>query len=203
MPRYPNYRTLFQTLISDFKQNHGSLSVSSAEPQNIEPRSPLVEGNPSGIPPRPFTPPRTRMSSALHVSATFTPLSYKGLNMSPSPSLAHYKTHLDPPPFATYIHNHDPGLVRTPSRKSGISQHQPNLPVTPRKLAFQFSGDSPFATPSRAIFDPYDPGALLDEELKRFGDEDKFSSPAGLFERNKGLLYESPGIPSPGKWSHW
>jgi len=102
------------------------------------------------------------------------------------------------------MHNRDLELARTPSRKSNTSQqHQLYPPVTPRKLAFQFAGDSPFRTPSRAIFDPHDPGALLDEELNRFGDEDKFSSPVGLFDKTKGLLYESPGIPSPGKWSHW
>jgi hypothetical protein len=58
-------------------------------------------------------------------------------------------------------------------------------------------GDSPFRTPSRLVFDPHDPGALLDEELRRFG---KDGSPAGLFDRNTGLLYESPGMPSPGKY---
>src|SRR6267154_1792743 len=44
--------------------------------------------------PEPSTPPRTTHQ----ISSMRTPLSSKGLKMSPSPSLAHYKSNLDPPP---------------------------------------------------------------------------------------------------------
>lgn len=122
--------------------------------------------------------------------------------MSPSPSLVHYKTHLDPPPIASYVPNSDSDLTRTPSRKSSSSQlHQTRPPVTPKKLSFQYTGDSPFRTPSRLVFDPHDPGRVLDEELRWFGNEDDLKiSPAGFFDKSRGMLYESPGMPSPGKY---
>lgn len=54
------------------------------------------------------------------------------------------------------------------------------------------------------MFDPHDPRAVLDEELRRFGDQDLYSSPVGLFGKNKGvLLYQSPGVPSPGATGWW
>lgn len=170
--------------------------------------------------PRPCTPPR---STALHLSPHKTPLSHKGLHMSPSPSLVHYKSNLDPPPAAAFpapgallnrdvIDDNCPSVpesdhMRTPSRKrpgnAGGSVIFP--PVTPKRLVFPNSGDSPFRTPgssrSHVIYDPHDPGALLDEELSRLGERGAQDSPAGLF--GKGGLYESPSLPSPGKWARW
>ncbi|EGO20500.1 hypothetical protein SERLADRAFT_441842 [Serpula lacrymans var. lacrymans S7.9] len=173
-------------------------------------------------PPRPSTPQRNPSgSNVLQLSPLRTPLSHKGLHMSPSPSLAHYKSHLDPPPVVSF--RQDDGInpavldsenIRTPTRKRGHNHHKDRdsstlfPPLTPRKLVFPGPpsiSESPFRTPgARSIFDPYDPGAMLDEELSalgaRMGGQD---SPAGLFEGRKGLLYESPSMPSPGKWARW
>ncbi|KAF9244664.1 hypothetical protein BU15DRAFT_86029 [Melanogaster broomeanus] len=172
-------------------------------------------------PPRPSTPPLR-----FELSPIRTPLSHKGLHMSPSASLAHYKSHLDPPPPTTF--NPDDGInpavfdtenIRTPSRKRGHHHTHRDRerdkdtgttlfpPVTPRKLVFPTPGsstESPFRTPgARSIFDPHDPGALLDEEFARLGAKGAQESPVGLFEGRRGLLYESPNVPSPGKVPRW
>src|ERR1700683_1518525 len=65
-----------------------------------ESRLPLYP--PTTTPPfRPSTPPRNAAAvQHLQLSSVRTPLSHKGLHMSPSSSLAHYKSHLDPPPPA-------------------------------------------------------------------------------------------------------
>jgi hypothetical protein len=204
----------------------------------------------SGLrPSTPSTPPprqRNHTSSNLQISSVRTPLSHKGLHMSPSPSLAHYKSNLDPPPAASFHGNGTSGdpeklhlgtsdregvgeeeseNVHTPSRKRSIVTGSGVFPpVTPKTLAFPGSvQDSPFRTPggrfglhglglgmspfptpgSRSIYDPHDTGALLDEALSRFGGGGVGNdSPAGLFGRS-GLLYESPGAPSPRRWMQW
>lgn len=104
--------------------------------------------------------------------------------------------------------------MRTPSRKRSSNlnfSHASIFPVTPKKLVFPqpnagYSQDSPFRTPGsrQSIFDPHDPGALLDDELSRLGAQMRGQdSPTGLYEGRKGLLYESPSMPSPGKWAKW
>ncbi|KAI6024083.1 hypothetical protein BKA83DRAFT_4267506 [Pisolithus microcarpus] len=99
--------------------------------------------------------------------------------------------------------------IRTPSRKRGYRDNLSALfpPVTPKKLVFpapSSSSESPFRTPgSRSIFDPHDPSALLDEEFARLGAKATQDSPVGLFEGRRGLLYESPSVPSPGKFPRW
>lgn len=168
---------------------------------------------------RPCTPPRSstpRNRSGPRLSPVRTPLSHKGLHMSPTASLAYHKTHVEPPsPFLP-----DGGInpavfgtesVRTPSRRRshGHRENGPTLfpPVTPRRLVYPVassSAESPSRTPgSRSIFDPHDPSALLDEELARLGAKGLQESPVGLFEGRRGLLYESPSIPSPGKLPRW
>ncbi len=139
--------------------------------------------------------------------------------MSPSASLAHYKSNLDPPPFVSYPEktgdneeidedgDNDP--MRTPSRTRSVATSSA-LPVTPRRL---FSlGDSPFRTPVgkssfRSIYDPHDPTSLLDDELHRMGAAGHGDSPAGLFGKSRAsLLYDSPGNVmggSPDKWQRW
>ena len=145
--------------------------------------------------------------------------------MSPTASLAHYKSNLAPPPLYNGGHAADQGddedvdPMQTP-RKRGSKADTSNLyeaPVTPKKLIFPSGlddspfrtpigglGASPFRTPGlRSIIDPHDPRTLLDEELNRinnsYGD-----SPAGMFGKGRGsLLYDSPGLDSPGKWSKW
>jgi hypothetical protein len=148
--------------------------------------------------------------------------------MSPTASLAHYKSNLDPPPLYNRGQATDNAKERddeavdpmqTPRKRGSkadtSSFYEP--PVTPQKLIFP-SGldDSPFRTPirglgaspfrtpgSRNIIDPHDPRTLLDEELNRIGNS-YGDSPAGLFGKGRGsLLYDSPGLDSPGKWSKW
>ncbi|KAG1811530.1 uncharacterized protein BJ212DRAFT_1569917 [Suillus subaureus] len=164
-------------------------------------------------PPAKGCPPPMGGSNTVQLSPIRTPLSHKGLHMSPSASLAHYKFNLDPPPSATF--HPDDGInpavfdtenIRTPSCKRGTHAHGHHHkdtsilfpPVTPKKLVFPTHSSS--ADP---IFDPHDPGAILDEELARLGAKGMQESPIGLFEGRRGLLYESPNMPSPGKWARW
>lgn len=189
-----------------------------------EPASTTTHARTSTPPPRPTTPPRNRgATSAVQLSPIRTPLSHKGLHMTPNASLAHFKTHLDPPPNTTF--NPDDGInpavfdtenVRTPSRKrsyhrdkdkdkDGTASHVHFPPITPKKLVFPTPGstaESPFRTPGARIFDPHDPGALLEEEFARLGARAALESPAGLYDRRR-LLYESPNAPSPGKLPRW
>ncbi|KAF9005937.1 hypothetical protein BDQ17DRAFT_1352423 [Cyathus striatus] len=201
-----------------------SLHVKDAREEHQSITSPL---QPSSIPPS--TPPRK--SSERPLSSVRTPISHKGLHMSPSASLAHYKSHLDPPPAAIFKPSEfmsgldskqdsddvaDP--LRTPRKRTTSENGPPRLPVTPKKLIFSanssespfrtpgnnsMSGGSPFRTPrSRSVYDPHDPRDLLNEELKRMG-ERYDDSPGGLFGDARGsLLYDSPGIHSPGKQWH-
>ena len=174
---------------------------------------------------RPSTPPPNPTAvQHLQLSPIRTPLSHKGLHMSPSASLAHYKSHLDPPPPAPSLvfpvsgadTNNAASLTdsenrHTPSRKRTSGLNPTLFPITPKKLLFpppglSYSQDSPFRTPGsrQSIFDPHDPGALLDEELSRLGAQmNGQDSPAGVYEGKKGMLYESPSMPSPGKWAKW
>ncbi|KAI0704276.1 hypothetical protein BC835DRAFT_1410345 [Cytidiella melzeri] len=191
-------------------------------------RLPLPSARPSTPPPRPCTPPRRRVpsgSKTLQLSAKDTPISHRGLHMSPSPSLAYYKSHLGPPPSAVFhpqaplltalTSGEDIGLtlpspdsLRTPSRKrsaqssgSGsrrFAEFSPFAPTTPKRLVFP-SHESPFRTPSR-YFDPHDPSNLLDEELQRMGDQTQLDdSPTGLFGK-RSILYDSPGFGSPSRY---
>ncbi len=196
--------------------------------------------------------------------------------MSPSPSLAHYKSHLDPPPvffpqapLLCGMTNVDrpltlpsPELPRTPSRKhrtaaagqrpgsgsASTSAVIPPLvdptayaPVTPKKLFSSASSsntnnnhnsagshsrsrstdnsnpgisttlspatwDSPFRTPSKIpIFDPHDPGTILDDELMRLGSQQDspIGSGMGIFGKDRGMLYESPSLASPSWERYW
>ncbi|PCH44182.1 hypothetical protein WOLCODRAFT_138811 [Wolfiporia cocos MD-104 SS10] len=177
-------------------------------------------------PRRPCTPPRRPVPSGdLLLSPTRTPISHAGLHMSPSPSLAYYKSHLDPPPAAVF-HPAAPLLslpyspktpppvsypadVKTPSRKEGSASRfgsasrKDNSPfaITPLSSRYSFfSGffGSPLRTPTRN-YDPHDPKSLLDDEISR---QNLQTSP-GLFGRSRGLLYESPTTSSPGSWGRY
>ncbi|KAG6891204.1 hypothetical protein C0995_008456 [Termitomyces sp. Mi166 len=151
--------------------------------------------------PMPSTPPRT--GSQLPVSSVRTPLSSKGIN----PAALHSECDEDDG------RGGDLELNRTP-RKRVVSSGVVVAPVTPRRLVFPTNQNespfstgaggifSPFRTPgSRSVFDPHDPGALLDEELNRMGAATG-DSPAGLFGKGRGsLLYDSPGFSSsPARW---
>jgi len=171
----------------------------------------------------PKTPTRKASGSRFQPSPMRTPVSYKGLHMSPSTSLAHYKSNLNPPPLlgskgkekeADEDATDEPtDVLRTPSRKRAAVDN----PVTPQR-SYTFSlMDSPFRTPGGNsstmspfrpgfLFDPNDSLALLDDELSRKHDE----SPSGFYgKHSRGtLLYESPGFtmqgsPSDRRGSFW
>ncbi|KAJ3559033.1 hypothetical protein NM688_g579 [Phlebia brevispora] len=100
--------------------------------------------------PRPCTPPRKRTTSSnsIQLSAQHTPISHRGLHMSPSSSasLAHYKSNLDPPPPAIFkpttraplllgltddpsLTLPSPELTKTPSRKKHSSPYNRRLGI--------------------------------------------------------------------------
>ncbi|KAJ7760423.1 hypothetical protein B0H16DRAFT_1719924 [Mycena metata] len=112
----------------------------------------------------PATPPRNNRRKSL-VSPVHTPLSHGGLHVSPSASLAHYKSNLDPPPTLMYGASssrlpalsqgegdlNDAGerpsdLLRTPSRKRNAATSSAH-PITPRRLLFLIDSSSPYRTP--------------------------------------------------------
>ncbi|KAJ7115868.1 hypothetical protein C8R44DRAFT_841790 [Mycena epipterygia] len=111
----------------------------------------------------PSTPPRNNHRRKIQLSPMHTPLSHKGLHMSPSTSLAHYKSHLDPPPAFVYGatkrpairpqeegYDDDDGpsdLMRTPSRKRNAASSSSAHPMTPKRLLFPSDSSSPFRTP--------------------------------------------------------
>ncbi|KAJ7504481.1 hypothetical protein B0H11DRAFT_519826 [Mycena galericulata] len=178
----------------------------------------------------PSTPPRNNNRRKLQFSPVHGTLA-KGIHTSPSTSLAHYKSHLEPPPALVYGGSKrrsreedgfedDDGpseLMRTPSRKRNTAASSAH-PITPKRLLFQTDSSSPFRTPGGGplnaspfrtplggrggIFDPHDPSTLLDEELSSLGAAGR-DSPAGLY--GKASLYDSPNPldGSPGKWARW
>ncbi|TFK51780.1 hypothetical protein OE88DRAFT_1658392 [Heliocybe sulcata] len=119
----------------------------------------------------PHTPPRKHKSSGLlQLSPVRTPISHKGLNMSPSFNslLSHYKTHLDPPaPHPLHESNRAEdataaeadGRAHTPLQERFDSLERrssdsglPFLPVTPKRLAFPNPGNTTGRTPFRSPF---------------------------------------------------
>ena len=171
--------------------------------ENDPPCEPSPKSSKSSQPPvPPSTPPR---KTNKRLGSPASPTTSRGLRASPS-------TYLNPPASssAITIPLASPDAPKTPSRppRSNLlpPQYFPPPPVTPNKRpGFSIlTGDSPFNSPSKSVFDPHDPRAVLDEELRRFGDQDLYSSPVGLFGKNKGvLLYQSPGVPSPGATGWW
>jgi hypothetical protein len=220
-PPPPESPTLIRQTVRPRSENQrpSTPPPKNAHPTSVKPLAPY--------PGHPRTPPRK--SSEHHLSAARTPLSHLGVHMSPSASLAHYKSHLNPPPVTISLphgennnhnppttkedsHNHDHGhnasedtenLLRTPSRRRTSSQFAPFTPVTPRKLMFMGVATE---SPLRGLFDhPHDPGTLLDEELARLCAQ---STPGrGLHESpsvgfaQRALLYESPNTRSPERWT--
>ncbi|KAH9932655.1 hypothetical protein B0H21DRAFT_760511 [Amylocystis lapponica] len=212
--------TLDRSLFRERQQQRASRNFVTPPPPSLDAsRVMLVPTTPPKTPPR-----RTQVigSGGLSFSPLKTPLSHKGLHMSPSPSLAHYKSNLDPPPAAVFlpqapllnlpteghlspIPQRSP-VLRTPSRRrtaQSASGSYPNIspfaPVTPKRL---FS--NAFESPSRH-WDPHDPSVLLDEELSRLGAQPHGlgESPSGLFGKMSGLLYESPNGTSPRNWDRY
>ncbi|KAJ7733240.1 hypothetical protein DFH07DRAFT_894312 [Mycena maculata] len=175
----------------------------------------------------PSTPPRNNTRRKVQLSPMHAPLSHKGLHTSPSASLAHYKSHLDPPPTLVYkrrlqeeddFADDEPSQPMQTPRKRNVASSSAH-PMTPKRLLFSTdAGSSPFRTPGGGtlsaspfrtplggrggIFDPHDPSTLLDEELSSLGAAGR-DSPAGLY--GKGALYASPNPldGSPGKWARW
>ncbi|KIJ55229.1 hypothetical protein M422DRAFT_774309 [Sphaerobolus stellatus SS14] len=163
--------------------------LTSDLPQTAEPTK-LPRFN---LPARPSTPPSRSPNSGLLLSPERTPISHRGLQMSPSRSLAHYKTSLVP--------EWKVGRPSTPPSAAGPSSsssllalphtpHDPSIFLTPKRSIF----------PSRG-FDPYDPNAVLAEEIAGLRRDNLDESPGGFFgKEGRKLLYESPSAPGKSDW---
>ncbi|KAI5121886.1 hypothetical protein M0805_001091 [Coniferiporia weirii] len=159
---------------------------------------------------RPSTPPNG-FAGYLESSLTMTPLARREPPATPTRNTGQRKASKSADEGST-SDDHRPNFLdavpRTPSRRPAeLSSGPLTLPATPRRIFSPFGTFSPFRTPSRrGIFDPADPGTMLEEELsalasaKQRGPQD---SPVGFFPRGKGFLYESPNLPSPDKWKPW
>ncbi|KAH8103979.1 hypothetical protein BXZ70DRAFT_1052099 [Cristinia sonorae] len=169
---------------------------------------------PSTPPARPRTPRKRPASRSPQSSPQRTPMSYSRSRSHRSPSPSSRDNNVLPVMPS-------PDLMRTPSRKRvssgtgpgsgsgpgktppGFFTFSPFNPMTPTRRLF---GDhiSPFSTPqsARRLFNPHDPATLLDDELARLNSQNNTQgSPSGLYGKaGKGLLYESPGFPSPSQW---
>lgn len=160
-----------------FRVSHAHPTPRIAQSTDLEPHKCIFSS------PRTSTPPPHQTPS---LSPERTPISHRGLQMSPSRSLAHYKTSLEPEWKVA-------GRPTTPTPGSS-SLHPP-----PR-------GSALFATPKRPIFpskpyDPYDPDALLADEIAALRRNDVNESPGGFFgKEGRKLLYESPSDPGKSDW---
>lgn len=156
---------------------------------------------------RPSTPPRNPTTHPL--SSVRTPIRAASRGPEPTKATLHAVPMMA---FGEHLDSENVSILRTPSRARTISENSSlQQPVTPsRKLyASPFPsllgvGFSPFRTPSRRpIFDPHDPGTLLEEEIAQMRSLEmleSLGSPLASFAE-KGLLYESPSLPSPSAWT--
>lgn len=124
--------------------------------------------------------------------------------MSPSRSLAHYKSSLEPEWKST-------NRSVTPPSSNHAGDGEDGIFSTPKRSAFP-SGSlqvSPFRTPARPSrsgngkgYDPYDPDTLLADELASIRNARELQeSPGGFFgKEGKKLLYESPSVPGQSDW---
>jgi hypothetical protein len=179
----------------------------------------------------PSTPPRSSNRRKTQLSPVHTPLSHKGIHMSPSTGLAHYKSHLDPPPALVYgtakrlparlgiedDNDNDAGpsnLMRTPSRKRTTASSSAH-PMTPKRLLFPSDISSPFRTPGGGTLSasPFrtpggSRGGIFDPHDPSTLLDEELSS-LGAMGRDspaglygKGILYESPN-PLEGSPGKW
>ncbi|KAJ7760470.1 hypothetical protein B0H16DRAFT_574000 [Mycena metata] len=180
----------------------------------------------------PATPPRNNNRRKSLVSPVHTPLSHRGLHMSPSASLAHYKSNLDPPPTLMYGASssrlpalsqgegdlNDAGegpsdLLRTPSRKRNAATSSAH-PITPRRLLFPMDSSSPYRTPGGGMLSaspfrtPGGRGGIFDpHDPSTLLDEELSSLGAAGRDSPAGLfgkasLYDSPN-PLDGSPGKW
>ncbi|EIN09547.1 hypothetical protein PUNSTDRAFT_125734 [Punctularia strigosozonata HHB-11173 SS5] len=177
-----------------------------------------------------LSPERTPLSHrGVHMSPSPS-LAYYKSHLEPPPPMSHFTSHHLAPLLdinagvgSTSVqssqeseHQADKDALRTPSLARGSGSGPFVLqsagfgpPVTPKKLIFpSFSGTTPLRAGKGGVYDPHDPALILDEEL-RLGGPAGFlgsglglqESPTGLFGGTRGMLYESPNLPSPGPWS--
>jgi hypothetical protein len=171
------------------------------ERPHTPPPPPLVAAAATRTPP-PSTPHKDRdrerdIMRYLNLSPERTPLSHRGVHMSPSPSLAHYKSHLGPPPPPFFFL---PGpapspasssraplldLGSVPSSQETEPDAEPDVLRTPsrhRRASAGAGAGAPMLAPHApvtpkkqlgvsmyGIFNPHDPALALDEELRLGG----------------------------------
>lgn len=161
----------------------------------------------------PCTPPKFRGAPVRKAlpSPQSTPYSHRGLYMSPSTSLVHYKSHLDPPPSMQYADDDDAAderkneNLRTPSRTRPVRSsllHSFAPLHTPHR-------SSPFRTPRSRVpqsispgplFDPYDASGILAAEVRNSRRRGEDGESGALVKRST-LLWQSPGLgPSGERW---
>ncbi|KAF8573337.1 hypothetical protein K439DRAFT_1630350 [Ramaria rubella] len=215
-PQFPTSKTedmehnrdLFTRVLASNSQTGSSVPPKTARLLVFPhpPSSPLP--GPS-FPARPTTPPSHPSGSNVTLSPIRTPMSHRGLHMSPSRSLAHYKSSLEPEwksigrPTTPQPRNLDQDDVRF---GDDVVFSTPKRPLLPSGLHA-----SPFRTPARPTktrtsawleqgYDPYDPNTLLADELARHAKEPQ-ESPGGFFgKEGKKLLYDSPSVPGRSDW---
>lgn len=151
-------------------------------------------------PSRPCTPPNKPFSITFNTSLMRTPIAAK----TPTRNNARFKVAADDSSAAEAAEEdkkkfgETESIFRTPLRKTGTQFFSP-APWTA----------SPFRTPSRRhTLDPADPRLLLDDELNALASAAQSrglqDSPVGFFGHGRGLLYESPSLPSPSQhWRPW
>ena len=166
-------------------------------------------------PPRPSTPTGRRMSVPYNESLMRTPIARKSskeklaADTSEDAWKQQESSKEEASAEATDTRMSLPDVFpKTPSRRVSGGSGPSNIFTTPRKLfSSPFPSFSPFRTPSRRyIYDAADPSNMLDDELTALASNAQASlqdSPVGFFARGKGLLYESPCMPSPGQYRPW
>ncbi|GJJ11478.1 hypothetical protein Clacol_005711 [Clathrus columnatus] len=133
----------------------------------------------------PTTPIRYNTPPPRAITPSRTPISYKGLQMSPTRSLAHYKNSLEPEWKVAVQPSTPPAGGSNPAPFSTPQRYFPN----------------PIRTSSKH-YDPYDPETLLADELASMRQSRRpQESPGGIFgKEGRKLLYESPSVPGKSAW---
>lgn len=110
-------------------------------------------------PPRKSARPSSRGSAGHMISAVRTPLSHLGVHMSPSPSLAYYKSNLNPPPNKSPLGSSDSDTLPTVPAP-GASSSSPALPYPPTDMTSTPSRGSGFRRTSSNFSNPFTPRNL-------------------------------------------
>lgn len=115
---------------------------------------------PSTPPRKAATRPSSRGSAGHMISAVRTPLSHLGVHMSPSPSLAYYKSNLNPPPNKSPLGSSDSDTLPTVSAPGAASSSTSALPYPPTDMTSTPSRGSGYRRTSSTFSNPFTPRNL-------------------------------------------